>query len=66
VPEAKKDHFERTTLDDDPVLIKSLRDILDGDGHTIVTANGGQEGIDAFRAAFTADQPFTIVITDLG
>src|SRR5262249_38192405 len=38
-------------VDDDPLLIKSLRDTLEGDGHTIVTAGGGGEGIDTFRAA---------------
>jgi signal transduction histidine kinase/ActR/RegA family two-component response regulator len=53
-------------VDDDPVLLKSLRDTLEGDGHTIVTANGGREGIDAFRAAHDARQDFSAVITDLG
>ena len=33
-------------VDDDPVLLRSLRDTLEGDGHTIVTANGGQDGIE--------------------
>jgi hypothetical protein len=31
-------------VDDDPLLLKSLRDSLEGDGHTIVAANGGQDG----------------------
>jgi signal transduction histidine kinase/ActR/RegA family two-component response regulator len=53
-------------VDDDPVLLKSLRDTLEGDGHTIVTANGGQEGIDLFRAALEGKQTFDIVVTDLG
>ncbi len=53
-------------VDDDPVLLESLRDTLEGDGHTIVTANGGREGIDAFRAAQLAQQKFSAVITDLG
>ena len=35
-------------VDDDPLLLKSLRDTLEGDGHTIVVANGGQEGIVSF------------------
>ena len=38
-------------VDDDPLLIKSLRDTLETDGHVVMTANGGQEGIDAFQAA---------------
>src|SRR5580698_828358 len=54
------------SVDDDPLLIKSLRDALEADGHAVVTANGGQEGIDAFRAAEERDEHFAVVITDLG
>jgi signal transduction histidine kinase len=50
-------------IDDDPLLIKSLREILENDGHIVTTASGGQAGIDAFRAART---PYSLVITDLG
>jgi CheY-like chemotaxis protein len=53
-------------VDDDPQLLKSLRDTLEGDGHTIVAANGGQDGIDLFRTALTDKQLFDAVITDLG
>ena len=53
-------------VDDDPVLLKSLRDAMEGDGHTIVTANGGQEGIDVFCAAQNLQEAFDVVITDLG
>lgn len=53
-------------VDDDPLLIKSLRDILETDGHLVVTANGGQAGIDAFRAALERNEPFAVVLTDLG
>jgi CheY-like chemotaxis protein len=53
-------------VDDDPLLIKSLRDTLETDGHFVVTANGGREGIEAFRAAHADNKPFAIVITDLG
>ncbi|MBV9769779.1 MAG: response regulator, partial [Bryobacterales bacterium] len=54
------------SVDDDPLLIKSLRDALEGDGHRVVTASGGQEGIDAFCAAKERDERFSVVITDLG
>src|SRR6185295_1906094 len=30
-------------VDDDPLLIKSLRDALEGDGHVITVATGGAE-----------------------
>jgi CheY-like chemotaxis protein len=53
-------------VDDDPLLLKSLRDTLDADGHAVTVANGGQAGIDAFIAARDAGTPFSIVITDLG
>ncbi len=54
-------------VDDDPLLIKSLRDALEGDGHLVTATNGGQAGIDAFRAAVATQGPhFDIVITDLG
>jgi signal transduction histidine kinase/ActR/RegA family two-component response regulator/uncharacterized membrane protein affecting hemolysin expression len=53
-------------VDDDPLLVKSLRDILEGDGHVIAVADGGQLGIDAFLAAQQSGNPFSLVITDLG
>jgi CheY-like chemotaxis protein len=53
-------------VDDDPLLLKSLRDTLEGDGHVVVIANQGQAGIDAFVAARDRQEPFSVVITDLG
>jgi CheY-like chemotaxis protein len=53
-------------VDDDPLLTKSLRDTLESDGHAVVTAPGGQEGINIFRAAEDRNEPFAVVITDLG
>jgi signal transduction histidine kinase/ActR/RegA family two-component response regulator/uncharacterized membrane protein affecting hemolysin expression len=53
-------------VDDDPLLVKSLRDILEGDGHVITVADGGQSGIDTFLAARQRGNPFSLIITDLG
>ena len=53
-------------IDDDPLLIKSMRDTLETDGHTVVTATGGQAGIQAFIHAQERKEAFTVVITDLG
>ena len=53
-------------VDDDPLLLKSLCDTLELDGHIVVTASGGQAGIDTFRAARQPEGAFDIVITDLG
>jgi len=52
-------------IDDDPSLVESLRTALDDEGHKVTTANGGQAGIDAFRAACASRMPYDIVITDL-
>jgi PAS domain S-box-containing protein len=53
-------------VDDDPVLLKSLEDILRADGHTLTVADGGEAGIQAFRTAHEQGRPVDIVITDLG
>jgi signal transduction histidine kinase/ActR/RegA family two-component response regulator len=53
-------------VDDDPMLIRSLEDILTSDGHIVTVANGGQAGIDVFTAAAQTPEAFAIVITDLG
>jgi CheY-like chemotaxis protein len=53
-------------VDDDPLVIQVLRDTLEDDGHLVISANGGQEGIEAFTAAQSGDEPFAVVITDLG
>ena len=53
-------------VDDDPLIIESLRETLRGDGHHVTAAEGGQAGIDAFEAARARGEPFELVITDLG
>jgi PAS domain S-box-containing protein len=53
-------------IDDDPLLLKSLRDALETDGHEVVSANGGQAGIEAFVESHAEGRPFPVVITDLG
>ena len=53
-------------VDDDPILLKSLRLSLERDGHLVVAADGGSEGIAVFDQGIADGQPFDIVITDLG
>ncbi|MBX5463455.1 MAG: response regulator [Steroidobacteraceae bacterium] len=53
-------------VDDDPLLIKSLQDTLEAEGHVITAAHGGEQGIEAFRKAHEARNPFNVVVTDLG
>jgi CheY-like chemotaxis protein len=66
VPLAVPTRLRILVVDDDPLLIKSLRDTLEMDGHIVVTTTGGREGIEAFRSAQDREEPFAIVITDLG
>jgi CheY-like chemotaxis protein len=54
-------------VDDDPILLRSLRETLELDGHHVITADGGQAGINAFHASLQpGGKPISIVITDLG
>jgi CheY-like chemotaxis protein len=53
-------------IDDDPLLLRSLRDALEADGHEVVAANSGQAGINAFVESHAEGRPFPVVITDLG
>ncbi len=53
-------------VDDDPLLLRSLRDTLELDEHEVVTAEGGQAGIDTFADSVSSGHHFDAVITDLG
>lgn len=57
-------------VDDDALIIEALREILQRDGHSIVAADGGQAGIDAFLASCSSNtdrrSTIDVVITDLG
>jgi DNA-binding response OmpR family regulator len=59
-------HLRLMVVDDDPLLVKTFRDILERDGHAVVTAGGGQEAVDLLQAMGPEDEPFSAVITDLG
>jgi CheY-like chemotaxis protein len=61
-----KTRLRLLVVDDDPLLTKSLRDTLEADGHSVVTASGGQEGIDTFNTSERSGERFAAVITDLG
>ena len=65
-PQAPTSRLRILIVDDDPLMLKSLCDTLELDGHVVVTANGGQAGIDAFHAARRPAEAFDVVITDLG
>jgi PAS domain S-box-containing protein len=53
-------------IDDDPLILAALKSILEEDGHTVVLAEGGMQGIASFLAAEADEDSFSVVITDLG
>lgn len=53
-------------IDDDALVLRSLREILAADGHLVLTAGSGPEGIVVFTAALERGEPFAAVFTDLG
>ena len=53
-------------IDDEPLLRELLREILEREGHKVSVADGGQSGVEEFRAAANRQQPFDVVLTDLG
>jgi signal transduction histidine kinase/ActR/RegA family two-component response regulator len=53
-------------VDDDPILLRSLREVLEADGHQVIAAPGGQAGVGAFEGAQAEGHIFDAVITDLG
>jgi signal transduction histidine kinase/DNA-binding response OmpR family regulator len=53
-------------IDDDPHLLKPLRETLELDGHRVSTASNGPAGVELFREAAASSEPFAVVVTDLG
>lgn len=53
-------------IDDDPIIIESLTEVLRRDGHQVIAANGGAAGIEMFNNAQRDGGHFDVVITDLG
>jgi len=53
-------------IDDEPLLRELLKEILEREGHQVSVADGGQSGVDEFRAAASRHRPFDVVLTDLG
>lgn len=57
-------------VDDDPTVLQTLRDMLETDGHTVRTADGGvaaSQIVEEKAGTFAgAAEPFDAVVTDLG
>jgi len=53
-------------IDDEPMVRELLTALLQGEGHRVQAADGGQTGLDLFHQAAERGRPFDVVITDLG
>ncbi|MCX7642595.1 MAG: response regulator [Armatimonadetes bacterium] len=53
-------------IDDEPTMRKMLQRLLERDGHFVIAASTGSEGIDIFKSALAQGEPFNLVITDYG
>jgi signal transduction histidine kinase/ActR/RegA family two-component response regulator len=53
-------------VDDEPLLRELIRDILETDGHEVLTADGGAEALATFGQLQTEGRAPDVVITDLG
>jgi CheY-like chemotaxis protein len=53
-------------VDDDIVVLKALRDMLEGEGHCVVAFDDGRKAIQALASQAAVAAPFDVVITDLG
>jgi CheY-like chemotaxis protein len=63
---AAKQSLRVLCIDDEPLLRELLKEVLEFEKHTVVTADGGQAGLEAFQAALDRGEAFDIVVTDLG
>ena len=53
-------------VDDDPVVLTSMRETLEMEGHKVDVADGGRAGFETFEASHQLGAGFDAVITDLG
>jgi PAS domain S-box-containing protein len=53
-------------IDDDPFVLETLQTMLEAIGHSVIAADGGQAGIDAFKSAHSSAAGIEVVVTDLG
>jgi len=65
-PQRARRRLHVLLVDDDPLVLETLQNMLLGTGHEIATAGGGQAGIEAFRDALQGGAGYDVVVTDLG
>jgi DNA-binding NtrC family response regulator len=62
----KKRSLHILCIDDDPLVREFLNDCLTHFQHRVKVASGGRHGLEMFRTATLQNQPYEVVITDLG
>jgi CheY-like chemotaxis protein len=65
-PLKKKRSLRILCIDDDAAVRQFLNDCFTHFNHRVVVATGGKHGLELFRAATLENQPYEVVITDLG
>ena len=62
----KKRSLHILCIDDDAQVRHFLNDCFTHFNHRVMVATGGKRGLELFRAATLQNQPYEVVITDLG
>lgn len=52
-------------IDDDEMVLESMKDFIAYFGHRVGVASGGKWGIEVFRTAILKSEPYEVVITDM-
>ena len=53
-------------IDDEPVVLNVLNEMLTGQGHSVTTCPSGEAGLETLRRGLAEHRRFDVVITDLG
>jgi signal transduction histidine kinase/ActR/RegA family two-component response regulator len=53
-------------VDDEPELRQLMHDVLEVYQHKVTVAEGGRQGLELFRSNLRGQEPYEVVITDLG
>ncbi len=65
-PGNRKRSLRILCIDDDPRIREFMTDCLRHFTHQVMVAPGGKQGLELFRTAALENQPYELVITDLG
>jgi nitrogen-specific signal transduction histidine kinase/ActR/RegA family two-component response regulator len=63
---APRIHLRVLFVDDEPLLRELIREILESEGHEVITAGGGAEALETFERCRSEGNTPDVVITDLG